>query len=193
MIVGLILAIYHCLGGFKMALFSYKNSSCVYILFLLLFFVSTGFAKENSLVSFESDEGKFGYKNAEGVIVIPAQYAIANDFNDCGLAAVVDAGGWRYINVQNKTVFVPFIFDNGPDFFSEGLSRYVGDGKIGFVDECGKTVIAPQFDFAEAFVHGQARICMGCKLEIEGEHRRLVGGKWSVIDKRGVVLQSIAE
>ncbi len=162
------------------------------MLFFTLFSTSL-FALEPSLTSFESSDGKFGYKNAEGVVVIPAQYAIANDFNDCGLAAVVDAGGWRYIDVQNKTVFVPFIFDNGPDFFSEGLSRFAGEGKIGFVDECGKVVIPAQFDFADAFVDGQARICQGCKLKIEGEHRTFVGGKWSVINKKGVVIQSLSQ
>lgn len=157
-------------------------------IFLFLFFILFSphlFALDSSLKVFEAANGKYGFKNPQGQIAIPAQFDFAYEFNSCGIAAVTDKSGWRYINVKNETVIVPFVFDNGPDYFSEGLARFVQDGKIGFSDACGKIVIPAQFDFATAFEKGRAQICTGCEKSREGEHTKWVGGKWYEINVRG--------
>ena len=48
--------------------------------------------------------------------------------------------------------FKAYHFDNGDDYFCEGLQRIVDDnGRIGFADSTGKVVITPQFAFAFPF------------------------------------------
>jgi hypothetical protein len=52
-----------------------------------------------------------------------------------------------------------YAFDNGPDYFQEGLARIVGaDGRVGFIDRGGAIVIAPQFVGASGFCHGEATV-----------------------------------
>lgn len=136
------------------------------------------------LISFEKNE-MWGYKDLAGKVVLPAKYIMANDFSPKGIAAVLDETGWAIINTRGQVLLRPFIFDNGPDYFSEGLARFVGKEKIGFFNENGQVVIAAQFDFAEPFKDGVARICFGCKKSMAGEHYTVVGGEWSVIDKKG--------
>jgi hypothetical protein len=78
-----------------------------------------------------------------------------------------------------------FAFDNGPDYVSEGFRRYVADGKMGFVDAACHVVIPAAWDFVEPFDGGRARVCMACVKERDGEHWRMVGGRWSFIDRTG--------
>jgi hypothetical protein len=81
------------------------------------------------------------------------------------------------------------IFDNGADYPSEGLIRYVGvDGTIGFADLALQVVIPATFTWAHPFQDtGTAEVCQGCRAESDGEHSRVVGGTWSVVDRSGRV------
>jgi len=73
------------------------------------------------------------------------------------------------INEKGETVIRPFVVDNGPDYFEDGLARFRIDNKFGFFDRTGKIIIGAQFDFAFPFHEGLAAICAGCKEEPEGE------------------------
>jgi len=133
---------------------------------------------------FEQDN-RFGYCNAQDKVVIPPRFYLAQPFNRFGIAAVADDSGWCYINTTGKVVIRPFIYDNGQDYFSEGLARFTWNGKFGYFDESGKVVIEAQFDFAAPFSEGMAAVCQSCTLQQEGEHRFYQGGKWGFIDHRG--------
>jgi hypothetical protein len=78
-----------------------------------------------------------------------------------------------------------FNFDNGPDYPSQGMRRYVDKGKMGFVDLQCRIVIRATWDFVEAFDGGTARVCVGCTFVPDGEHMRIEGGSWSAIDPTG--------
>lgn len=136
---------------------------------------------------FEQDE-KWGYKNERGQVVIPPRFIIANDFIPEGIAAVVDTDGWAYIGANGEIVIRPFVFDNGPDDFQEGLARFTSDHKFGFFDKTGKIVIKPRFDFATPFQEGLAAICQGCKEKFSGEHRFMEGGSWGYINQKGEIV-----
>lgn len=43
----------------------------------------------NGLIAFRDDNGKYGYANINGEVIIPAKYYFADDFTDCGLAFVL--------------------------------------------------------------------------------------------------------
>lgn len=83
-----------------------------------------------------------------------------------------------------------FQYDNGDDYFREGLQRIVDkEGKIGFADERGNVVIAPQFAFAFPFENGMAAATMeGSEIQ-EGEYSRWVSPEWFYIDHCGNVIK----
>lgn len=131
------------------------------------------------------ESGKTGFKNTEGEVVIPARFYHTSGFNGSPIAAVVDEDGWAYINTSGEILFRPFVYDNGPDYFSEGLARFVENGKIGFHNQGGEVIIEPAFDFAMPFSEGRAAVCKGCKKIMQGEHSTMEGGEWGFIDKEG--------
>lgn len=135
-------------------------------------------------VPFEK-EGRWGYRNAGGGIVIRPRFKMADAFTPEGVAAVVDEKGWAYIDMKGEVILRPFVFDNGPDYFKENLARFVDGGKFGFFDRRGRVVIPAKFDFAAPFSEGLAAVCEGCAEVFEGEHRLRKGGKWGFIDRSG--------
>lgn len=139
------------------------------------------------LIVFE-DNGKYGYKNNKDEIVIQPQFNMAMDFNSCGIAAVVDDSGWVYINQTGVKIIRPYVVDNGPDYFSDGLARYVENDKIGFFDESGKVIIKARFDFARPFADSTAAVCRGCWFINDGEYKRIIDGKWGFIDYEGELI-----
>jgi len=138
-------------------------------------------------VPFEKD-GIWGYRSEDGRVVIEPRYDVAQPFSENGIAAVADSGGWSYIDPTGRTVVRPYVYDNGPDPFGEGLARCVVGGKVGFFDERGRVVIEPQFDFASPFHEGLAAVCNGCREIKEDEHRRVEGGTWGYINPTGNIV-----
>jgi hypothetical protein len=151
---------------------------------LLVPLFAMGCLPQSALVSFE-ENGKFGYRDRHGIVVIQPRYDLAQEFLAGGIAAVVDGSGWAYINIKGEVVVRPFLFDNGPDPFREGLARFKVGAKLGFFDDAGRIAIRPQFDFAFPFSEGLAAFCAGCRERREGEHARMEGGKWGFINKKG--------
>ncbi len=131
------------------------------------------------------DGDRYGYRDAAGQVGIEPKFLSADNFSAKGLAAVVDESGWAYINPRGEVVVRPFVFDNGPDPFSDGLARFEQDGRFGFFDETGTRVIEPRFDFARPFSEGLAAVCSGCVRKSDGEHWFVSGGKWGYIGKSG--------
>lgn len=95
--------------------------------------------------------------------------------------------GIVYVDTKGKIIHHAYNFDNGPDYFIEGLARYVENGKIGFINEKLEIVIPAQFDFASYFENGVAKICNECRKVYQGEHSQMKGGKWGILDKNGGV------
>ncbi|MEJ2543276.1 MAG: WG repeat-containing protein [Calditrichaceae bacterium] len=129
--------------------------------------------------------------NQNNHIIIDAQYPAAMDFTEHGIAAVADSSGWAYIDKQGNIIIRPYVYDNGPDYFSEGLARFVKNGKFGFFNEFGRIVIEAQWDFAYPFQDGKAAVCKGCKITTDNEHSSVTGGEWGYIDKKGNIVVPI--
>jgi len=153
----------------------------------LIFMCQIQACSHRECVPFEKN-GKWGYQDDRGRTVITAQFIIASDFSRAGIAAVVDDSGWVYINRRGEKMIRPFVFDNGPDYFSEGLARFMKMNKFGFFNEKGQIVIPPQFEMVVPFQEGCAAFCNGCQLTPDGEHYRIKGGMWGFIDKKGTVI-----
>jgi predicted alpha/beta superfamily hydrolase len=95
-------------------------------------------------------------------------------------------GKWIIVDGQKKALYEVFIYDNGPDYPSEGLIRVVKNGKIGYADaQTYAIVIAPQFDCAFPFENGKAKVSNKCKTVKEGEHSMWESDAWQYVDKSG--------
>jgi hypothetical protein len=137
------------------------------------------------LKSFEQD-GRYGFRDVRGTVVIPAQYLSVYDFSSNGVAFVADDKGWSCIDTKNKVLLEPFLYDNGPDYVSEELFRYIENKKIGFANPECSVVIKAEYDFAAPFEEGLAPVCNGCSVVSDGdEHSTIKGGTWGYIDKTG--------
>ena len=117
---------------------------------------------------------KGGYIDKTGKYVIPPQFDGVWNFSE-GLARVRVAGQtmsevpeqMKFINKQGKIVFT---VTNGEwaDEFSEGLANVsirkgVGEEIWGYINHTGKFVIKPQFQRAEPFHNGLAKVVIDNK------------------------------
>lgn len=117
-----------------------------------------------------ASNGKGGYINTEGKLVIKFQRGICRNFHD-GLAAVKKGNLWGYIDREGKFIIKPQFDNLGVDVgdFHEGLARI---GYDGYINKQGKLVIKfDEFHILGDFHEGLASIG--------------VSGKWGYINKQG--------
>jgi pimeloyl-ACP methyl ester carboxylesterase len=128
---------------------------------------------------------------ADGALMVLPRHLKRIAFDQDGLATIyVPEHGVAYVRRDGNTAWM-HRFDNGADYFVEGLARTVLGAKIGFVDKNLATVITPAWDFAFPFEDGLAIVCQGCRSEpigAHGEHSEVVGGRWGYIDRSGAVV-----
>jgi WG containing repeat len=104
-----------------------------------------------------------------------------------GLATVlVLDDGWYYIASNGVTAKV-LTWDNGPDDFADGLTRFERNGRIGYLNQSLQVTIEPVYDFAWPFDGGKALVCVGCHrghTDADG-HTPVIDGLWGYINKQG--------
>lgn len=133
------------------------------------------------------ERGKCATLRADGSLTVHPDHLASLDFAD-GLASILVRGGWYYVTPAGRTAPV-LTYDNGADYFEEGLARTPHAGKIGFIDRDLNTVIAPAWDFAFPFDGGSAVVCQGCRsAPVDDEHTVMQGGLWGRIDRSGAVV-----
>lgn len=121
------------------------------------------------------DDGRFGFIDKRGAVVIQPKFSDAGEFHE-GLASVClptghDSAPARctVIDRRGDTVFPVTTYAVGD--FSEGLATFrVGD-HYGFLDRTGRVAMELQYDSAGDFHDGLARVQLG--------------GRWGYIDTRG--------
>ena len=129
------------------------------------------------------------YVSAAGDTVIPfGRYEMSVTEQFARLALVRKPGvGWVGIDRQERVLFRAFIFDNGPDYFAEGVMRIQdAAGRIGYADSASRRVVlAPRYEAAFPFAHGRARVGSGCRRQTDGEHSWWSCAEWHYIDHQG--------
>ena len=123
------------------------------------------------LVPYIDGNGKYGFIDKSGNVVIPFKYDSAYSFSE-GLAVVRLDGKYGFIDKSGNKV-VPCKYD-WVDSFSEGLALVILDGKCGFIDKSGNVVIPFKYDSAYSFSEGLAVVRLD--------------GKYGFIDKIGNVV-----
>jgi hypothetical protein len=132
----------------------------------------------------------YGYTNKFGDTIISV-----GEFDNCfsdlftTFAYVSDkrfkGKGMVAVNRNKELIFEAYLFDNGPDYVTEGLFRIVRNGKIGFADLTGKVVIAAKYSCAYPFENGKAKVALNCETTKEDEHTSWESDNWFFIDKQG--------
>lgn len=112
-------------------------------------------------------------------------------FNEDKLAEIRILDGIYYISSDGKLAKT-HLFDNGADYFQEGLARTIKNGKFGFINKQLQTIIAPEYDFAFPFSQGRAKVCIGCQAKKVGEHSTVVNGLWGYIGTTGEIIVDIS-
>jgi hypothetical protein len=114
-------------------------------------------------------DGKYGYINDKGKIIISPQFDYAENFSE-ELAAVNIGGGW-------------------------GDLRPVEGGKWGYINACGTLVVSPQFDYAMDFSEGRAAVCIKNKwgfINKKGEIMVAPQFEWAFNFSEGVALVKVS-
>ncbi len=86
-------------------------------------------------------EGKYGYINITGQMVIPCDYESVTNFGSNIFAVAKQNGKYGYINRLGVTV-VPFVFEDARAFSSNGVAPVKKDSKWGIIEPSTSTEIA---------------------------------------------------
>ncbi len=88
---------------------------------------------------------------------------------------------------RHRKRYPAFQFDNGDDYVVDGMYRIVDEqGRLGYADAKGTTIITPRFKFASPFENGKARVTdSGEKRQCGAEHWYWDSSDWYFIDKTG--------
>lgn len=120
---------------------------------------------------FKDNNGKWGFKDENGHIVIPAKYDGITGFSE-GLSCVKSKEKWRFID-KNDRVVLPGEYDEAHSF-SEGLAAVKVNGKYGFIDKTGSLVIPAKYDSGFAFLEGLAAVKLNDKYGFIDKNDKIV-------------------
>lgn len=90
-----------------------------------------------------SRDGRWGFIDASGSVVIEPSFDWAGEFTD-GLALIRQDGVYGYVRRNGEVAIEPQFEDAW--HFSEGLAPVQMDNQWGYIDETGEIVVDPQFD-----------------------------------------------
>ena len=115
-----------------------------------------------------------GYIAVDGRVRIKLRYRRARSFAG-GLAAVLRAGKWGFIDAAGREVIAPRFLEVGD--FSEGLApvAVAANGGWGYVDRKGVMRVRPMFRAAGSFAGGVAA----------ATYKPMTHFRWALIDKAG--------
>ena len=121
-----------------------------------------------NLFPFEGENGKIGFTDAKGKLLILPKYDEAREASE-GLAAVKSNGKWGYIDETGKESISPQYEEAGQ--FHEEKAAVKKSGKYGFINREGREVISFSYENAYGFTEGLAAVCYK--------------GKFGFIDRNG--------
>ncbi|WP_051568573.1 WG repeat-containing protein [Crocinitomix catalasitica] len=131
---------------------------------------------------------KCGFVNSFGDTVINfGKYEVFDTVNFQSYAIVKGENGIHGINRNGQIMFDAYLYgDFQLDEFSDGLLRVERNGKIGFINKKGEIVIQCQFECAENFENGQAKVALECNYNSTIMNQvEMKSNNWYFINKKG--------
>ena len=160
---------------------------------LALLLISSAFALDAAVTPTDAErflvlqDGKYGYVDATGKLVIPAIYSVASEFHeDRALFGRGEPGKYGFLDPAGREV-IPMQFVAGAAF-SDGVAVVeinptgeFGKGKLGLIDVSGAWIVTPekaQFKWAGGFQSGLAVATS----EKTGEKKGFINkhGEWAI-------------
>jgi hypothetical protein len=120
-------------------------------------------------------DGKYGFRDLDGKIVIDAIFDMAEMFSE-GLSTVQVGQKYGLID-ENGSYVLPLSPFDYLGSVHDGLASYRANNKYGFIDIHGKTIIKPQFDWVDEFSEG---LCV-----VRNDSGKSGTGKYGYIDATG--------
>ena len=163
-------------------------------IFILIFAVFLPFQNFGQrLFNFKVGEN-YGYKNANNVVVIPAQYEYPADFINGFALIMVGDYGIIILDTSGRQIFSFSNSRNNPNEYnhqySEGMLAVYDSlsSRYGFIDTNGKIRIAPKFYEVQDFHNGLAAIWENPDIHVDegsGCGTPVLHSKWGFINMEG--------
>lgn len=96
----------------------------------------------------------YGYINEKGKFIIEPKYERADNFNEFGLAIVEEKNLVGLINTKAEYVVKPIYESISP--YKEGRAIYTLNGKMGVMDETGKSITEKTYNFINNYSEERA-------------------------------------
>lgn len=90
-----------------------------------------------------NQQGKCGYEDENGKLIVGYKYTYINSFNENGLALVMKGSKYGFINKMGVEV-LPAIYDKITDF-DHGVAQITKGKKVGLVDEKATVILKPTY------------------------------------------------
>ena len=130
-----------------------------------------------------SKNGKWGFINKNGEIIIPFRFDSTRGFRDkAGLAQVSINGKFGYISLSGEEV-IPIKYEFADDF-ENGLAGIVSNGKVGFIDVKGNLIIPCVYEL-EYSSDGDGKKLSWNDFSYGGVALVKQNNKWGIINKKG--------
>ena len=136
------------------------------------------------LIPIENKQGKWGFMNQKGQLVITPQWGSVLDFQE-GKARVSNFDSTHHITKcgfinTNGQIVIPLQWEYASSF-CEGMAVIMTNGMCGFIDKSGKIVIAPQWNACQPFRNGFS-------LVMQESPKGSFQYKFGVIDRGGKII-----
>ncbi|OOG18561.1 hypothetical protein BWD42_00835 [Sphingobacterium sp. CZ-UAM] len=180
------------------------------LIFITLVLSLKSFSQEKLYYFTNADSSLVGVRAVSGKVIIPLQFPMIGyyDLEEPITSAFVEffyaypdtttdpmnpnqAVGRVYDRTGNF-IYTPFLYDNGPDYWQEGIRRYVSNGKVGYVDLNNTILTEAKTGFAKMFNYGYAAFYEGAVTKVYepgGEHWTVSPtdnkGKHYLINRKG--------
>jgi hypothetical protein len=110
---------------------------------------------ETKLSYFKDTNGKYGFKNQKGKVIIPAKFeSVQMECEDGRYCSAKLNGNWGIINNSGK-VLIPFEYEYIERCFREGVIMAQKNGKQGFVDKNNNVIVPFKYTNAAGFENGE--------------------------------------
>lgn len=79
---------------------------------------------ESKLYSYKAEDGKWGYKNKAGNIIVDCKYDLVTELNEYGYAGIYQEGRWGVIDSNGKVIVVPS-YEIDTHYMPKFLGKYL--------------------------------------------------------------------